>query len=62
MVRRVRGSTKNAWDDLRQKDRNADALSALKSKYPPRYQQLIEQYYRDLNESTKTDGEEEAEK
>jgi hypothetical protein len=60
VVRRVRGSTKNAWDDLRQKDRNADALSALKSKYPPRYQQLIEQYYRDLNESTKDDGEEEA--
>lgn len=51
VVRRVRGSTKSAWDDLRQKDRNAEALSAIKSKYPPRYQQLIEQYYRDLNES-----------
>ncbi len=51
VVRRVRGATKSAWDDLRDKKREAEALSAIKSKYPPRYQRLIEQYFRDLQET-----------
>jgi len=51
VVRRVRGATKSAWDDLRDKKREAEALSAIKAKYPPRYQRLIEQYFRDLQES-----------
>jgi hypothetical protein len=51
VVRRIRGATKSAWDDLRDKKREAEALSAIKSKYPPRYQRLIEQYFRDLQET-----------
>ena len=48
MVRRIRGAAASAWDDLRERDRGTDALSAMKSKYPARYKELVEQYYRDL--------------
>ena len=48
VVRRIRGAAASAWDDLRERDRGTEALSALKSKYPARYKELVEQYYRDL--------------
>ncbi len=49
-LRDLRGAAKSAWDDLRQRERANDALSGLKSKYPPRYRELVEQYYKDLQE------------
>ena len=49
-VRDLRGAAKSAWDDLRKRDRETDALSGLKSKYPPRYRELVEQYFKDLQE------------
>ncbi len=55
-LRRVRGAAKSAWDDLRERKRTAEALSALKSQYPPRYQALIEQYFRDLQESSEEES------
>lgn len=47
-VRKIRGAAKSAWDDLRDRERKADALSGLKSTYPPRYRELVEQYFSDL--------------
>ena len=49
-VRRIDGAAKSAWDDLRKRQRENDALSGLKSKYPPRYQELVEQYFSDLQQ------------
>ena len=49
-VRDLRGASKSAWDDLRERDRENDALSGLKSKYPPLYRELVEQYFKDLQE------------
>ena len=57
MVRRIRGAAASAWDDLRERDRGTDALSAMKSKYPARYKELVEQYYRDLQSSSQASGE-----
>ena len=57
MVRRIRGAAASAWDDLRDRDRGADALSAMKSKYPARYKELVEQYYRDLQSAEEKGGE-----
>ena len=57
-VRDLRGAAKSAWDDLRKRDRETDALSGLKSKYPPRYRELVEQYFKDLQEG-EDGGEEE---
>ena len=48
VIRRVRGAAESAWDDLRKRDRGAEALGALKSKYPARYKTLVDQYYRSL--------------
>ena len=53
VVRRVRGAAESAWDDLRKRDRGADALGALKSKYPARYKMLVEQYYRSVQGGNK---------
>ena len=52
VVRRVRGAAESAWDDLRKRDRGAEALGALKSKYPARYKILVEQYYRSVQGAT----------
>ena len=52
VVRRVRGAAESAWDDLRKRDRGAEALGALKSKYPARYKILVEQYYRSVQGSS----------
>lgn len=53
VVRRIRGAAKSAWDDMRDRDRGTDALSALKSKYPARYRLLVDQYYRSVQEGDK---------
>ena len=58
-VRNLRGAAKSAWDDLRKRERETDALSGLKSKYPPRYRDLVEQYFKDLQQGENS-GEEEA--
>tara|TARA_Y100000766_G_scaffold86034_1_gene73043 strand:+ start:2007 stop:3068 length:1062 start_codon:yes stop_codon:yes gene_type:complete len=55
VVRRVRGAAESAWDDLRKRDRGAEALGALKSKYPARYKILVDQYYRSLQGGTRED-------
>ncbi len=49
-VRKRRGGKKSAWDQVRERDRATDALSGLKSKYPPRYRELVEQYFSELQE------------
>ena len=50
-VRKVqKGTQRSPWDHLRDKQRDARALAAIKEKYPARYRQLIEQYYRSLQE------------
>ena len=51
IVRRMRPQARSPWDDLRKRDRGTEALSAIKAKLPARYQELIEQYYRDLQGS-----------
>ncbi|MEM9481803.1 MAG: hypothetical protein AAGA58_19305 [Verrucomicrobiota bacterium] len=47
-LRRERGAAKSAWDDLRDREREAEALGALNEKLPPRYRGIVEQYYKDL--------------
>lgn len=47
--RRNLGDAKRSeWDNPRERARKIEALSALKKQFPARYQQLIEQYYEDL--------------
>jgi len=48
VVRRLQGGPKTPWDHLRNVEREARAFAALKEKFPARYQQLVEQYFRDL--------------
>lgn len=48
VLRRIRGAADSAWDDLRKRDRAAEALGGLKTKYPERYRQLVDQYYRSV--------------
>ena len=55
-IRNLRGAAKSAWDDLRKRAREAEALSGLKSKYPPRYRELVEQYFRDLQRGEQGEG------
>jgi tetratricopeptide (TPR) repeat protein len=47
-----RGGPQSPWSNLRDKDRDP-VYSAIKEKFPGRYQQLIEQYYKSFDE---TDG------
>ena len=50
-VRQVQqGTEKSPWDFMRDKKRDAEALNAIKEKYPLRYRSLIEQYYRSLQD------------
>ena len=52
-ARRVqRGGTRTPWADLANKAREARAFTAMKTKFPARYRQLVEQYYRSLQEET----------
>jgi len=50
IVRQLRGGPRTPWDHLRDKEREARAFAALKAKFPSRYQRLVEQYYRSLQE------------
>ena len=50
--RTVRGGARIEWADMRNKARNEKAFAALKSRFPARYRQLIEQYYRSLQEKS----------
>lgn len=56
VLRRARGAAKSAWDDLRDRDRDADALGSLNDKVPPRYRGIVEQYYRDLQKGAEEDS------
>jgi hypothetical protein len=47
-VRRMGTVQQTPWDMLRDRARNAEAFAGIKGKIPPRYQNLIEQYHRDL--------------
>lgn len=47
-----RGGPRTPWDDLVKKNRNPRTFAALKAKFPARYQQLVEQYYRSFQEDT----------
>ena len=52
-ARRVqRGGARTPWADLTNKAREARAFTAMKTKFPARYRQLVEQYYRSLQEET----------
>lgn len=44
------GGQRTAWGDLRKKVENPHTFAALKEKFPGRYRQLIEQYYRSFQE------------
>ena len=46
-----RGGPQSPWSHLRDKDRDP-VYSAIKEKFPARYQQLIEQYYKSFNDET----------
>ena len=50
-VARVRGAARSAWDDLRKRERGAEALAGKDGRYPPRYRKLLEQYYEHLNKT-----------
>ena len=45
-----RSASRTPWGKVRDADREAKAFAALKAKFPGRYKELIEQYYRSLNE------------
>ena len=50
-ARRVHsGGPTTPWADLRNKAREDETFTAMKTKFPARYRQLIEQYYRSLQE------------
>jgi hypothetical protein len=46
------GGPRAPWADLRNKAREDETFTALKDRFPARYRQLIEQYYRSLQEET----------
>lgn len=41
-----------SWADLRNKAREDRAFNAMKARFPARYRELVEQYYRSLQEET----------
>ena len=47
--RLTRGGPQSPWSRLREKDRDP-VYSAIKEKFPARYQQLIEQYYKSFQD------------
>jgi hypothetical protein len=49
-----RGGPQSPWSHLRDRDRDP-VFNAIKEKYPARYQQLIEQYYKSFSED-ETEG------
>jgi hypothetical protein len=48
--RTIRGGPRTPWADLRNRAREDETFSALKGRFPARYRQLVEQYYRTLQE------------
>lgn len=46
----IGGGASTAWADLRNKARQARAFAAMDANFPARYRQLVEQYYRSLQE------------
>ena len=44
-----RGGPQSPWSHLRDKDRDP-VFNAIKEKFPARYQQLIEQYYKSFQD------------
>jgi hypothetical protein len=46
-----RGGPQSPWSHLRDKDRDP-VYSAIKEKFPARYQQLIEQYYKSFDDDS----------
>jgi tetratricopeptide (TPR) repeat protein len=50
--RTLRGGARTPWADLAKKTRNPRTFTALKNKFPARYRQLVEQYYRSFQEDS----------
>jgi hypothetical protein len=50
IVRELRGGPRTPWDHLRNKQREEKAFAALKTQFPARYQRLVEQYFRSLQD------------
>jgi hypothetical protein len=48
----VGGGSTTTWADLRNKARESRVFAALKTRFPARYRQLVEQYYQSLQEET----------
>lgn len=46
---------RSPWDHLRKTKRDDKVFSAVKSKFPARYQKLMEQYFRSLKDNNKTE-------
>jgi tetratricopeptide (TPR) repeat protein len=44
------GGPRSPWGDLRKKERMEKTFAALKAKFPARYKQLIQQYYKSFQE------------
>ena len=49
-TRGKRTASRTPWGKVRNAEREAEAFAALKKKFPGRYKELVEQYYRSLNE------------
>jgi tetratricopeptide (TPR) repeat protein len=47
-----RGSAEDTWGNLKTKDREK-VLAALKARFPDRYQELVEQYFKSLQDESK---------
>ena len=41
VVKRVSNTERSPWDNLRDRERGAEAFSAIKDKFPARYQKLV---------------------
>ena len=52
-ARTHRGGPRSPWGDLRKKERLEKTFAALKAKFPARYKQLIQQYYKSFQEDEK---------
>ncbi len=46
------GGPRSPWADMRNKAREDETFAAMKDRLPARYRQLVEQYYRSLQEET----------
>ena len=46
-----RGGAREEWVDLRKRYDDPKAFNAVKTRFPLRYRQLVEQYYRSFQET-----------